>query len=162
MNVIKTLLILLGLLIGGALLFGLRRTYVSEHSSRHEQFRRGTADISNLNGEYRGKVPGYSVRWQGKTFNQAKSSGINRFQENNTIVNKYPFKTYVGRGLRDQDMEVIKIDYNQPDNPWWLRFIVDEIVTVAPNTYLGKVHLRLMPRVVFTMGYFTLEKSQQQ
>lgn len=158
MNTIATLILFLCLLLGGALLCGLWRTYITEHSPQQEKFRRGTADISNLSGEYRGQVGSYSVRWLGKTFDQFQHSGSNRFQEHDTVVNKYPFKTYISKGLRDHDLDVIQLDYRQPGNPWWLRFIVDEVVAVTSDTYLGKIHIRFAPRIVFTMGYFTLEK----
>jgi hypothetical protein len=139
--------------------FGLWRTYTVEHSQNQQLFRQGAADTTTLDGEYTGRVTGYEGRWQGKTFFRQDSRGINRFQESGSIVNKYPFKTYLGKGLRDPDLNVIKLDYNQSGNPWWLRFIVDEIVMSAPDTYLGKVHIHVAPGITFSMGYFTLTKT---
>ncbi|HLD25908.1 MAG TPA: hypothetical protein VJC05_02615 [Candidatus Andersenbacteria bacterium] len=152
------LVVLVIVVLLAAVLFGVYRTVKSERSGNQEKFVRGTADSASVDGDYIGNVPGLDVSWQGKTFNQAESSGINRFKEGDRVTTNYPFKTYVAKGLRDKDTDVIVLDYNQPGNPWWLRFIVDEMVSTAPNTYLGKVHIRALPRVVFTMGYFTLEK----
>ncbi len=158
MSIIEILIKLLGLAILVTLLIGWWRTYVVAHSPNQAKFRQGKADPSTLDGDYIGTVPGHTFTWQGKTLNRTDSSGVNRFKENNTIVSKYPFKTYVGKGLRDKQLDVIKLDYNQPGNPWWLKFIVDEIVQTAPDTYLGKVHIQLAPRLTFTVGFFTLEK----
>ena len=69
---------------------------------------------------------------------------------------RYPFRTEVGPGLADP-VQVMKIDYDIPENPLWLRSILDEIVQVGPNHYLGKVHLRFGPMHA-TVGYFELRK----
>lgn len=160
LKAIATLLfVVVGLALVGSSLFGLWRTRKSEQSPNQERFLAGTAETLSLDGDYQGTVTGYSGSWQGKAFTQTDNSGLNRFLENGEIVKKFPFKTYVAKGLRDVDLDVIKLDYNQPGNPWWLRFIVDEIVLVSPNTYLGKVYIRVVPGLVFSMGYFTLEKS---
>jgi hypothetical protein len=105
------------------------------------------------NGFYKGSV-GMKTSWQGKKFDAKLQKGIN-------IINGrevYPFRTYVGKGLRDKDLDVLKIDYNIPKNPFWLRFILDEIVQTSPNHFLGKVHIKLLPGVHFTLGFFRLEK----
>lgn len=38
------------------------------------------------------------------------------------------------------------------------RRTTDEIVQVESGTYLGKVHLHILPGYPFTMGYFRLEE----
>jgi hypothetical protein len=43
------------------------------------------------------------------------------------------------------------------ENPWWLRRVLDEIVQVGPDHFLGKVHLRWGPTHL-TVGYFELRK----
>ncbi len=159
MPILKALLLLIGLVVVAAVLFGWKRTYKTEHGVTQEKFRSGTADTATLNGDYTGFVTGYEGAWQGKSINQAENTGINRFKEGDQVVQKYPFKTYVGKGLRDKDLDVIKLDYNQPGNPWWLRFIIDEMVSTGPDTYLGKVHIHLAPGITFSMGYFTLKKE---
>ena len=72
---------------------------------------------------------------------------------------RQPFKTYYGNGLRDKNLNVLVLDYDIPENPFWLRYIRDEIVQVAPNQYLGKLHLRVIG-FAFTLGYFELEVNE--
>lgn len=151
------LLVLLGLAAFSIVAFGVLRTVKSEKSKNQAVFTSGQPLTIPAAGLYRGSVTGYTGSWQGKFFGE-EGQGSNLFQENGREVRKYPFAFYQSQGLRDKNLEVIRLDYNQPGNPWWLRFIVDEIVADGPNTYLGKVHVRLMPSLVFTMGYFTLEK----
>lgn len=133
------------------------RTYGVEHSASQSIFAQGEADLVGFNGEYRGSASGYLGSWQGKTIDEAGQRGINRFTQNGGVVNKYPFTTYIGKGLRDTDQDVMKLDYNQPGNPWWLKFIVDEVVKVGEGEYLGKVHVRLGP-AVSTLMWFRLTK----
>ncbi|MEX2055128.1 MAG: hypothetical protein WD972_03005, partial [Candidatus Andersenbacteria bacterium] len=87
------------------------------------------------------------------------ASGINVFDDAGQRNERYPFKTYTAPGIRDEALQVLKIDYNIQGNPWWLKFILDEVVEVAPNTLLGKVHVHV-GSLAFTLSYFTLEKSE--
>jgi len=82
----------------------------------------------------------YQASWLGKSF----------------TAKHIPFITYKGYGVNDPELEVLKIDYNIPGNPIYLRFILDEIVEVAPGQYLGKLHVRIIPFLPFTIEYFTL------
>lgn len=106
------------------------------------------------NGFYKGYLVGPKTFWQGKKFDSVSSTGINLIRGKEV----YPFKTYVGKGLKDKDLDVLKIDYNIPRNPFWVRFILDEIVQIGVNKYLGKVHLKIIPGFPLTLGYFRLEK----
>lgn len=138
---------------------GIMRTYKMEHGAMQESFVKGTANVSSLDGDYKGIAHGLEeTSWKGKTLSQVDKSGINRIMQGDQLSKKYPFKFFVNKGLRDKNLDVIVLDYNQPGNPWWLKYIVDEMVEVAPQEYLGKVHVRVMPGIVFTMGYFTLQK----
>ena len=104
----------------------------------------------------------------GRGMVKVNSTGINLFYDkkarHNTApgssaqVERYPFKTYAGKGLRDKKLDVLKIDYNVDGNPFWLRLIVDEIVEVTPGKYLGKMHIKLIPGFPFTVLYFELKK----
>lgn len=76
--------------------------------------------------------------WDGKNF-QATSpttgKGINRI----TLLKQfrwYPFEARVERSLID-GKECIYLDYEQPDNPWFIRRIRDELREVAPRLFLG-------------------------
>lgn len=158
MNVFRFLVSIVSLLAAAFIVLLMYRTFKTERSENQTAFVQGTADIAALDGDYRGKVRGYNGAWRGKTFNQAERSGINRFDEEGGAVSKYPFKIYAAKGLRDEAVDVVVLDYNLAGNPWWLKFVVDEMVSTGPNTYLGKIHVRLTPGIVFSLGYFTLEK----
>lgn len=137
-------------------------------SPLQKEFSKGKLPISQLNGFYKGDIPysrthqgpikTYTSSWKGKKFDSSNSSGINVLgSEENKLVDKYPFKTYSGKGVID-NMEVFKIDYNLPENPLWLKYIVDELVEVSPNHYLGKVNFKFIPGFPVALGFFELEK----
>lgn len=134
------------------------RTWQIQHNSQSAVFLKGTVPIPAPEGLYHGSVPGYpTLSWLGKKFNAKDHIGINLFQEGNKQVEKYPFKTSIGKGLQDKTLDVLRIDYDIPENPFWLRWIVDEIVQVAPGSYLGKLNLRL-PGYTAAILYFELKK----
>ncbi len=132
------------------------RTYQIQNHPNQKLFLLGTLPNPVPNGLYKGVV-NIHTNWQGKSFDASASTGINSFIENGKQNQKYPFKTYIGKGIAD-NTDVLKIDYNMPENPFWLRLILDEIVQTAPNKYLGKVHLNIVPGIPFTLGYFQLTK----
>jgi hypothetical protein len=107
-------------------------------------------------GTYTGSVEGYRGSWLGKTFEAHDATGKNRLKSSRGIEQRFPFVTWLGRGLADP-IDVVKIDYDIAGNPAWLRSVLDEIVQVGPEHYLGKVHVRLGP-LHFTVGYFELRK----
>ncbi len=137
-------------------LAGITRTWKVQNSPLQQEFVEGKLP-TNLDGLYKGSVSGLTTTWQGKKFNSSESAGINLFEDADGINEKYPFKTYSGKGLQD-NIEVLKIDYNLGENPIWLRFIVDELVETSPNKYLGKLNVKLIPGVPFSLGFFKLEK----
>ncbi|MDO8530192.1 MAG: hypothetical protein Q7S10_02190 [bacterium] len=138
-----------------ALLAGFWRTWKIQHDVRNSLFLKGKA--AQPDGFFHGVV-GKKTSWLGKKFDAQNSKGINVVSdEKNGQAEKYPFITYMGRGAAD-NLEVVKIDYNIKGNPWWLKLILDEIVEVAPNEYLGKMHARIIPGLPFTFLYFTLKK----
>ena len=135
------------------LLAGLLRTWKTQTSPNQKLFLNSHLPNPLPGGLYKGSV-NFQTNWQGKKFDLANSSGIN-------IINgkeAYPFKTYTGKGLADKNLEVLRIDYNLPSNPLWLRFILDEMVQTQPQKYLGKVHINFIPGIHFTLGFFKLEK----
>lgn len=115
--------------------------------------------------------------WLGKSFDNSNDLGFNiftpagakmlklmtplykRFSTNadgNTIA--YYFKTRTAPALKDAPLNVIKLDYDSPENPFLIRIILDEIVEVAPERFLGKIHLKVLPGFYSTIGYFSLKK----
>ena len=134
---------------------------------RNTIFLKGSVPNPKLDGVYRGIFLGYSSSWKGKKLNAIDSTGINMFAghksapDSNDQVEKYPFKTYIGKGLVDKNLDVLKIDYNLLGNPFWLKWIVDEVVQIAPNEYLGKMHLNIIPGFPFSLLYFQLSKRSE-
>ncbi len=158
--IFKILILVLGVM----LLAGIFRTWQIQASPSQEIFLKGLVPSPKLDGLYRGIFVGHNTSWKGKKLNAAESNGINIFAGHNTApgsngqVEKYPFKTYVGKGLLDKNLDVLKIDYNVSGNPWWLKFIVDEVVQTAPGEYLGKMQLNIIPGIPFGVLYFELKK----
>jgi hypothetical protein len=72
------------------------------------------------------------------------------------VLSAFDFRTYTAPGLADPDRAVLKIDYDLDVNPrFMIRDILDELVQVGSNTYLGKVHMRRGGKWKM-MGYFAL------
>lgn len=99
------------------------------------------------------------VPWQGKNFDQAKNNGINIIKKDGKLNQEFPFKNWEGVGTRDPTVKVFKIDYDIPENAFWLRTVLDELVQVGPGDYLGKMQFVPFKGVVFTVGYFQLKKE---
>src|SRR5207237_7191398 len=127
------------------------RDFTSNRSPNQALFRQGSIPQALPDGDYKGHVAGYSGSWIGKTFDAKHGTGKNLFRSASGVELLYPFKTVVGSGLADP-VAVIKIDYDIAGNPQWLRRILDEIVQVDPNHYLGKIYL-VGPMHV-TVGYY--------
>ena len=151
---IAIVLLVLALIVG----FGLYRTIVTRLSPNQALFVQGKAPDPLPDGLYKGSVPGYEFTWKGKKFHRADATGINIFRNGNVDEERYPFHMYIAKGVQDTATDVLKIDYNISGNPLWLRIILDEITEVGSGKYLGKVHVRVIPGIPFTMGYFWLER----
>lgn len=150
-------LTLIFILISASLVFASIRTIKTQTNPSQKVFLNGSVPKELPDGLYKGKVPGREFSWQGKKFSAKQNSGINVFKNDDKLNEKYPFKLYKTKGLQD-NIEVLRIDYNLSENPFWLRFIVDEIVEVEKGKYLGKLHVKLFPGLVASLGYFELEK----
>ncbi len=147
-------LVLIALGIG--ILLGIWRTWKVQSSPLQADFLKGKVP-SNMDGFYKGTVTTIKTNWQGKKLDASNSAGINIFKEADGNQERYPFKTYTGKGLID-NRDVLKIDYSDNKDPWWLKFILDELVETSPNKYLGKVHIKIFPGIGFSLSYFQLEK----
>ena len=155
--------VLLAILAALAAVYAVGASYgpkAAPHSLR-ARFAAGRVPAPPPEGPHRGWAPGYRGPWQGKAFDAGRSAGINLFEDARGRRAAYPFRTYVARGLRDPGQDVLRIDYDLPGNPPWLRRILDEIVEVAPGRYVGKVHLRVLPFAPFTAAYFELQRAER-
>lgn len=145
-------LLIIVILIG----LGFWRTHQIEKQANNQRFRQGQIPSELPNGFLRGnRFSGRGAAWEGKIFDRNARSGINKFKDGE----RYKFTVYPAKGLRDTDKQVLRIDYNQPGNPWWLKFIVDEITEVEKGKYVGKVHLKVLPWPIFTATYFELSEQ---
>jgi len=132
----------------------------TQAAPEQQAFLRGKPATPAPEGLYAGEVPGRTLPWKGKRFEPSTATGDNVFEEDSGArAQKYPFKTYVAKGIRDPTLEVFKIDYDIPGNPFWLRRILDEVVQVGPDEYLGKIHVRWLFGSSFALGYFKLKKA---
>ena len=100
--------------------------------------------------------------WRGKIFDASRNRGENLFARSSLFATRlvwpfyngytdlgsagyraFPFHTWVGPGITDPDRDVLKIDYDLPENPKWIvRQVLDELVQLSHEFYLGKAHYR--------------------
>lgn len=153
--ILRIVVLVILLILLAPLVWGLLRTRKVEGDLRQTTFSSGTATLPTA-GKYAGSSGDYKGSWQGKVLYE-QGRGENMFNREGREELAYPFTYSVGRGVRD-DIDVIVLDYNQPGNPWWLRFIRDEMVQTKENTYLGKVHVWIFPKTYLSLGYFELKK----
>jgi len=114
--------------------------------------------------------------WLGKSFDPAAQTGINvltpsargpmkvlwpRYSPERELTDRveaFPFRTSVGPGAVDPDVDVLKIDYDFAANPdFVIRRILDELVQIDEGLYLGKVLFRLKGSWK-PIGFFSLER----
>lgn len=112
--------------------------------------------------------------WLGKSFDPERQTGVNVLKPNarapmNLLwrsyspeleradrIEAFPFRTRVGPGEIDPDVQVLKIDYDFEPNPDFLiRKILDELVQIDDGLYLGKILFRTK-RAWHPIGYFSL------
>jgi hypothetical protein len=114
--------------------------------------------------------------WKGKTFNAIHNSGDNIFTRDSYALARFfnpfyrgfmtdgagmyrcfSFRTYMAPGLADPDRIVLKIDYDLDGNPApTVRRILDELVQLDRNLYLGKAHVHWWWGGWQTVAYFLL------
>jgi hypothetical protein len=72
----------------------------------------------------------------------------------------FPFGTRLDPAERAPRLEVLKIDYDRPENPPLLvRNILDELVEVVPGAYLGRMLVRRSRNAPYrASGWFALHK----
>ena len=120
--------------------------------------------------------------WLGKTFHASQQRGDNIFTQNSYPLARvfnpfyhgfiadqpgtyrgFAFRTYMAPGLMDPDLTVLKIDYDLKENPaLTVRRVLDELVQIDANLYLGKAHVRWWWRPADrwqTVAYFALRRD---
>ncbi len=149
------LIALLVLLVLGVC-YGMYRTWKTGRMPEYEVFMKSAAPTTVAEGLWKGTADELGeVSWKGKKF-LPDAQGINLFGEEKT--EKYPFSFFPAPSLSDSAKTILRIDYGRKENPLWLRLIVDEMVRVADNKFLGAVYIDLIPGFPFRMGYFRLER----
>lgn len=137
------------------MVIGIFRHIFTQSQPQQQEFLRGKVPTIIPNGFLKGEVNAKS-NWLGKKFDTSTGKGINVFSEEKGNTERFIFSLSTGKGLVDP-INVIKLDYNLPTNPLWLRLVTDEVVEVDPGKYLGKLIVNLGP-IHLALGFFTLSK----
>jgi hypothetical protein len=82
-----------------------------------------------------------SFPWRGKSFtpDDQRGEGINRVFSDRLRL--FRFETFIGKS-RAGDFDALQLDYDLPENPFFIRMIKDEIREVEPGLWLGQAWLR--------------------
>lgn len=116
--------------------------------------------------------------WKGKTFDPERHEGRNLFTTGGDTALRAAFPKYMGRGhdetgptafrfltdvgpsVTEPGTEVLRIDYRDLDeNPAWpIRLILDELVRVDDDVYLGQALMRWRGELR-RAAWFSLESS---
>lgn len=117
--------------------------------------------------------------WQGKKFNANTNTGDNIFTNDGLLLaqliwplyNSYvpdtrgrslafSFQSSVGQCLLEPDIEVLRLNFDLPVNPQFLiRDLVDQLVQIDDDFYLGKAILKHPEGGWFCAAYFTLKSG---
>lgn len=94
--------------------------------------------------------------WRGKSFrppadDATRGEGVNRVLSDRLKL--FRFATSVGRS-RAGDFDALRLDYDRPGNPWFIRHVQDELRALRDGLYLGQawVTLGATPRLVVWFG----------
>jgi len=135
-------------------LVGVLFNLATDRSAEHDEFVKAAKSETFPNGIYNGSATIYQASWQGKKIDSSKRTGINRFAGDD----RYPFEINHAKSLRNSTKDIIRINYNIPANPFWLRIATDEMVQTGTDSYLGAIQIQILPGLPFTIGYFRLSK----
>lgn len=82
--------------------------------------------------------------WRGKSFvsrtNGERGDGINRVFGDAAPLRWFRFETFIGPSRADGG-QAFQLDYDNPDNPFFIRAIKDEVRKVGPGLYLGQAYV---------------------
>ncbi len=142
-----------------SLFIGSYLTISNSDSPNQRQFVKGVIPNPLPDDFYKGSADIYTGPWLGKRFDSKTGTGINVFEWRGRKLEYFPFLMYKGDGIRDEGLNVLKIDYNIPENPFWLRPALDEVVEIAPGRFLGKLNYRYSATGAFTLLFFNQERQ---
>jgi len=112
-------------------------------------------------GDYTGETTAwFAGAWEGKRFSQEQDTGVNIYKNPLSPYEdlRYPFTIREGTSLENQDKKVIVLDYNVPENPYWIRFLREEMVELEDGTYVGKTLYVIVQQYPIAISFFTLRK----
>lgn len=181
MSLLLSLVVYVAIAVVAILLVGVLITFLSEHSPYQKMFAQGKLPSAAPQGFHPGQphvLLDKKTPWLGKSFDSQAQIGFNIFTPVGASILKiatplykkfglntdgntraYYFRTYTGKGKKDANTDVIKLDYDSAENPFLIRIILDEIVEIAPQQYLGKIHVKFLPGFFVTVGYFGLRQA---
>ncbi len=93
--------------------------------------------------------------WRGKSFcplGDGRGQGMNRVLTDR--IRLFRFETSIAKS-RAGDFDAVHLDYDLPDNPFFIRKIQDEIRKIGDRLYLGQAYLAL-PKGPHLVLYFGL------
>jgi hypothetical protein len=119
--------------------------------------------------------------WQGKRFVAGPGRGDNRFSPGSYPLARlffpfyrgfdrggtghyhaFAFDTTIAAGKEDPDRQVLKIQYDLPENPRLsVRRVLDELVQLDEGLYLGKAHVKWWWGRWQTVAFFLLSGGSQ-
>lgn len=176
-------MILLGLLLGVVLAvlawagFWTLLSKFVESSGRQHEFENGTLPFEPPSGFYRAaEVPtAFTELWLGKSFDPANRTGIDVFTPKGASVMQtltpgyrlfqknaqgnteaYFFKTDTAPARGTEGSQILRLDYDSPENPFLVRLFLEELTETAPDTFLVKVHVRYFPGRLAAVGFYGL------
>jgi len=99
--------------------------------------------------------------WRGKSFASralaTRGDGINRVFAESAARRWFRFETFIGPSQADGGL-AFQLDYDNRDNPFFIRAIKDEVRELAPGLFLGQAYVVLFgkPRLAL---YFALARA---
>jgi hypothetical protein len=82
--------------------------------------------------------------WRGKSFSSrslaVRGDGINRVFGDQAPRRWFRFETFIGPSRADGG-QAFQLDYDNRDNPFFIRAIKDEVRQVAPGLFLGQAYV---------------------
>ena len=94
--------------------------------------------------------------WRGKSF--SPRSEANGEGKNRVVLDRfrlYRFETFIGPS-RAGNFQALQLDYDLPENPFFIRAIKDEMRELSPGLYLGQAYIQVGARAPYLGLYFGL------